>query len=170
MIIFKIASAMLILSYTGGVALAQQIERYALDESSLYRNQFLEAVRVPTDRTELLMLSGMTPPVIDRSVPDDQVKAYGDTETQTRNILKDMKATLERRGYGLNDVVKVQAFLVGDPQTGGRADFQGFSRAYMEVFGTADTPNIPVRTRMQVVGLVWPGWLVEIEAIAAKTR
>lgn len=150
------------------MALAKGIERYALDESSPYRTQFLESVRVPVDGTEFLMLSGLTPPVIDGSVPGDQAEAYGDTEMQTRNILTQLKATLERRGYGLNDVVKVQAFLVGDARMGGRADFQGFSRAYAEVFGTAETPNIPVRTRVQVAGLVEPGWLVEIEAMAAK--
>ncbi|MBP2232588.1 enamine deaminase RidA (YjgF/YER057c/UK114 family) [Azospirillum agricola] len=149
--------------------MAKAIERYELDASSPYRTQFLESVRVPVDGTEFLMLSGLTPPVIDRSVPDDRVQAYGDTETQTRNILKSLKATLERRGYALNDVVRIQGFLVGDARMGGRADFQGFSRAYMEVFGTAETPNIPVRTRVQVAGLVEPGWLVEIEATAAKT-
>ncbi|CAO3421713.1 RidA family protein [Azospirillum endophyticum] len=148
--------------------MAKEIERYPLHESSPYRTQFLESVRVPVDGTEFLMLSGLTPPVIDRSVPDDRVEAYGDTETQTRNILKALKATLERRGYGLNDVVKIQAFLVGDVRMGGHADFQGFSRAYAEVFGTTETPNIPVRTRVQVAGLVEPGWLVEIEAMAAK--
>ncbi|KAA0588449.1 hypothetical protein FZ942_33470 [Azospirillum lipoferum] len=152
----------------GGIALAKGIERYALDESSPYRPQFLESVRVPVDGTEFLMLSGLTPPVIDSSVPSDRAEAYGDTEVQTRNILAELKATLERRGYGLNDVVKVQAFLVGDAQLGGHADFQGFSRAYAEAFGTAGTPNIPVRTRVQVAGLVEPGWLVEIEAMAAK--
>ncbi|MBK1836259.1 RidA family protein [Azospirillum sp. YIM B02556] len=148
--------------------MAKEIERYALHESSPYRTQFLESVRVPVDGTEFLMLSGLTPPVVDRSVPDDRVEAYGDTETQTRNILEALKATLERRGYGLNDVVKIQAFLVGDARMDGRADFQGFSRAYAEAFGTTETPNIPVRTRVQVAGLVEPGWLVEIEAMAAK--
>ncbi|WP_159107420.1 RidA family protein [Azospirillum sp. B506] len=148
--------------------MANGIERYSLEESSPYRTQFLESVRVPVDGTEFLMLSGLTPPVIDSSVPSDRAEAYGDTEVQTRNILAELKATLERRGYGLNDVVKVQAFLVGDAQMGGHADFQGFSRAYAEAFGTAKTPNIPVRTRVQVAGLVEPGWLVEIEAMAAK--
>ena len=81
---------------------------------------------------------------------------------QSRNILKPLKATLERRGYELNDVVKIQAFPVGDSRMGGRADFQGFSCAKAEAFGAAETSNIPVRTRVQVAGRV------EIEAMVAK--
>lgn len=51
---------------------------------------------------------------------------------------------------------------VGDSRMGGRADFQGFSCAHAEAFGAAETSNIPVRTRVQVAGLV------EIEAMVAK--
>jgi enamine deaminase RidA (YjgF/YER057c/UK114 family) len=40
-------------------------------------------------------------------------------------------------------------------------------RAYRERFGTAQQPNKPARSTMQVSGLVDPGWLVEIEVTAA---
>lgn len=153
----------------GGTSMtsAAEIERYRLSEDSPYKNQFLEAVKLP-EGAELLMLSGVTPPVINSSVADDTVAAYGDTETQTRGILNEISASLAKRGYSMNDVVKMQAFLVGDPSNGGKADFKAFSKAYLEFFSTAGNPNIPVRTRAQVVSLVWPGWLVEIEVIAAK--
>lgn len=149
--------------------MSQAIERYKLGEESPYKNQFLEAIRVPAG-SQVLMLSGITPPVVNSSVPDDTVEAYGDTATQTRGILLELKATLERRGFALTDVVKMQAFLVADPRTGPRADFQAFSKAYLEFFGDRDGQTIPVRTRTQVVGLVWPGWLVEIDVTAAKAR
>jgi len=104
-------------------------------------------------------------------VPDDTVAAYGDTDPQTRNILRDVQAVLERRGYTMREVVKMQAFLVADPRNAnGRADFQAFARAYSEFFGNAGNPDIPVRTRTQVLGLAWPGWLVEIEVMAARAR
>lgn len=150
-------------------AVSDDIERFRLDDASPYKNQFLESLTVPPG-TDLLMLSGVTPPIIDATVPDDTVAAYGDTETQTRGVLKDIAATLAKRGFAMKDVVKMQAFLVGDPAKGGKADFPAFSKAYLEFFGTSQNPNIPVRTRAQVTSLVWPGWLVEIEVIAAKRR
>lgn len=150
-------------------AMSADIERFRLDEASPYKDQFLESVMVSAG-ADLLMLSGVTPPVIDSAVPDDTAAAYGDTETQTRGILKSIAATLAKRGFAMSDIVKMQAFLVGDPAKGGKADFQAFSKAYLEFFGTPRNPNIPVRTRAQVTALVWPGWLVEIEIIAAKRR
>jgi enamine deaminase RidA (YjgF/YER057c/UK114 family) len=46
-------------------------------------------------------------------------------------------------------------------------DFAGMMRAYREQFGTAQQPNRPARSTMQVAGLVDPDWLVEIEVTAA---
>jgi enamine deaminase RidA (YjgF/YER057c/UK114 family) len=47
-------------------------------------------------------------------------------------------------------------------------DFAGMMRGYSAAFGTKTQPNKPARSTMQVGGLVNPGWLVEIEATAAK--
>ena len=47
-------------------------------------------------------------------------------------------------------------------------DFAGMMRGYRAFFGTAEQPNKPARSTMQVGGLVDPGWLVEIEVTAAK--
>jgi enamine deaminase RidA (YjgF/YER057c/UK114 family) len=68
----------------------------------------------------------------------------------------------------MSHLVKLQVFLVGDPALGGRMDNEGFSRAYAEFFGTPEQPHLVTRTRVQVVGLVNPGWLVEIDAIAVR--
>ena len=44
--------------------------------------------------------------------------------------------------------------------------------AYMEFFGTDDQPNLPAclpaRSAVPVPQLANPGWLIEIEVIAAK--
>jgi enamine deaminase RidA (YjgF/YER057c/UK114 family) len=40
--------------------------------------------------------------------------------------------------------------------------------AYTKFFGTAEQPNKPARSAVQVAALVAPGALVEIEVIAAK--
>ena len=128
---------------------------------------FLMAATVPAGR-ELVFLSGHTPPVVDASAPPDSHKAFGDTYTQTVGTLKEVRKSLERLGLTMSHLVKLQVFLVGDPALGGRMDNEGFSRAYAEFFGTPEQPYLVVRTRMQVISLVNPGWLVEIEALAVK--
>ena len=53
---------------------------------------------------------------------------------------------------------------------GGKLDFAGLQAAYTKHFGTADQPNKPARSAVQVAALANPGFLVEIEATAAKLR
>ena len=60
------------------------------------------------------------------------------------------------------------AFLVGDPAKDNKMDFKGFMEAYTQYFGTADQPNLPARSAVQVAGLAAPGALVEIEVILAR--
>jgi enamine deaminase RidA (YjgF/YER057c/UK114 family) len=93
---------------------------------------------------------------------------WGDTRTQTIGIFTRMKDVLAARGVGFGDIVKMQAFLVGDPDKGGQMDFAGFNEGYALFFGTADQPNVPARSVMQVVALANSGWLVEIEVTVAK--
>jgi enamine deaminase RidA (YjgF/YER057c/UK114 family) len=60
-------------------------------------------------------------------------------------------------------------FLVADPAAAdGRMDFKGFMEAYTQFFGTAEQPNLPARSAVQVAALAAPGMLVEIEVILAK--
>lgn len=125
------------------------------------------AVEVPPGATTV-MVSGMVPAVADANAPRNSLAAYGDTRTQTASVLSRIEASLKSIGLGLGDVVRMQVFLVGDPAKEGRMDFDGFMAAYRERFGTAAQPNLPVRSVMQVAGLVSPGWLVEIEVTAVR--
>ena len=97
-----------------------------------------------------MFLSGAVPPVADPKAPKDSIAAYGDTKTQTIGALTNIKATLEGMHLGMGDVVKMQAFLVGDPAKGGKLDFEGFMQGYTQFFGTAPQPNLPARSAMQV--------------------
>jgi enamine deaminase RidA (YjgF/YER057c/UK114 family) len=124
-----------------------------------------ESVEVPGG-APLLFVSGQVPPVVDPRAPIESRAAYGDMETQTRGVLQRLKTKLENAGYGMRDIVKLQAFMVGEERFGGRPDLEGFGRAYREFFA-ADA--LPARTRIEVVRLMNPAWLVEIEAVAAKT-
>jgi enamine deaminase RidA (YjgF/YER057c/UK114 family) len=83
-------------------------------------------------------------------------------------VFRKIDVLLTQQGLGLKDVVKLTVFLVGDPKLDGKLDFKGFSEAYGQFFGTVDQPNKVARSVVQVSALANPGFLVEIEAIAAK--
>jgi enamine deaminase RidA (YjgF/YER057c/UK114 family) len=125
------------------------------------------AVEVPAGRTTVYV-SGAVPPVVDDKADRASPAAYGDTRTQTVGVLRNIERSLQRLGLQMGDVVKMQAFLVGDPAKGGRMDFDGFMAGYREFFGTAAQPHLPARSVMQVNALVAPGWLVEIEVTAVR--
>ena len=127
------------------------------------------AVEVPAGST-LLYVSGQVPPVVDASAPAGSVAAYGDTETQTVNVLKRIETILAAENLGMGDVVMMRVFLVGDPKNDGRMDFAGMMKGYRRFFGTATQPAKPARSTVQVAGLAAPGFLVEIEVTAARPR
>jgi len=144
---------------------ARDVIRHKLPNGSSF--PISAAVEVPAGRT-MVYLSGMVPPVVDATVPKDSVAAYGDTRTQTIDVLKAIEAELKSLQLGMGDVVKMQVFLVGDPATGGKLDFAGFMQGYTQFFGTAAQPQLPVRSAMQVAALANPGYLVEIEVTAVR--
>ena len=122
------------------------------------------SVSVPAG-SRLVYISGTVPDVVDPKAPEGSTARYGDTETQTRSVLKKVETALIAQGLGLGDVVMMRVFLVAP--AGQRMDFAGMMKAYREFFGTPKQPNKPARSTMQVAGLVDPGWLVEIEVTAA---
>jgi enamine deaminase RidA (YjgF/YER057c/UK114 family) len=122
---------------------------------------------VPAGRTTVY-LSGAVPPVANADEPANSIAAYGDTEAQTVAVLGRIQAQLEGLGLTMRDVVKMQVFLVGDPEQAGRMDFAGFMKGYVQFFGTEEQPNLPARSTMQVAALANPGFLVEIEVTAVR--
>jgi len=85
----------------------------------------------------------------DGSLPDG-------IEAQTRQALENVKTCVEAAGCTMDDVVKVNAFLVD------LGDFAGYNDVYKEFFAEP----YPARTSVQA-GLP-AGVLVEIEAIARR--
>jgi enamine deaminase RidA (YjgF/YER057c/UK114 family) len=160
--IARLACSILLLP---SLALAQDVIRHKLPNGSTF--PISAAVEVPAGKA-LVFLSGMVPPVVDPKSPKDSIAAYGDTKTQTIGALNAIKAELESLHLGLGDVIKMQAFLVGDPSKGGKLDFEGFMQGYTQFFGTAAQPNLPVRSALQVAALANPGFLVEIEVTAVR--
>lgn len=117
------------------------------------------SVTIPAEAT-LHYLSGTVP-------SKNSEGSYGDTQAQTESVLSAIEANLKSLGLTMGDVVKMQVYLVADPNKDNKMDFDGFMKGYTKFFGTEAQPNLPARSAMQVAGLVLPEWLVEIEVVAA---
>lgn len=131
-----------------------------------WAREFAEVIEIPANAQQLV-LSGVRPTVANASAPPDTAASYGDTATQTRNVLGQIERILKDRGYSMGDIVSMQALIVADPATG-KPDFTGFSSVYNQHFGTDKQPNVPVRKRAEVLRLVPPGWLVEVTVTASR--
>jgi enamine deaminase RidA (YjgF/YER057c/UK114 family) len=160
-----VTNAFAVLALLSGCAAAQaqDIVRHKIPGSDF---PIAQAVTLPPGAT-IHFISGQVPPVVDKAAAPDSLAAYGDTRTQTMGVLKKIDEILKGMNLAMGDVVKMQVFLVGDPAKGGRADIKGFMEAYTQYFGGSQ-PNLPARAVMQVAALNVPGWLVEIEVVAAK--
>ncbi|MBN6713334.1 RidA family protein [Pseudomonas capsici] len=127
-----------------------------------------QTVTVPASAS-LIFVSGTLPDVTDPQAPQGTPAAYGNTETQTVSVFNKIRNILRQQDLDLGDIVQLRVFLVGAEETGGKLDFAGLQAGYTQFFGTAEQPNKPARTALQVVALPLPGALVEVEAIAART-
>lgn len=116
---------------------------------------------------QTIYLSGLTPspatPPAAGAAP-----VYGNTEAQADSVFGKIDAALAAQGATAGDVVSMHVFLVGDPAKDGKMDFAGMMAAYLRHYGTAAQPNKPTRTTVQVVSLVGPGMLIEVDCIAVK--
>ncbi|HEX8511707.1 MAG TPA: RidA family protein [Allosphingosinicella sp.] len=142
---------------------AKEIRRLGAAESPI-----ASSTEVPVG-SRLVYISGSVPDPVDPSAPAGSVQRYGDTAAQTRSVLRKIEVQLKKHGMGLDDIVMMRVFLIAPPGQE-RMDFAGMMTAYREFFGTAAQPNKPARSTLQASGLVDPGWLVEIEATAAKAK
>ncbi|RDS79324.1 hypothetical protein DWU98_18530 [Dyella monticola] len=156
--------ATLALLFAAFAAHAQDVVRYKLPHSNF---PISAAVEVPAGKS-IVFLSGMVAPVIDPKAAKDSVAAYGDTKTQTIDALTAIQKQLQSMHMDMGDIVKMQAFLVGDEAHGGRMDFAGFMAGYTQFFGTKDQPKLPARSAIQVAALANPGFRVEIEVTAVR--
>jgi len=146
------------------VALAPITRTYAKPDS------FIATANVVPAGYDTIYLSGALADVADPAAPKGSVASYGNTETQTESILTKLEASLKAEGASFKDVVSMHVFMVGDPALDGKLDFAGMMKAYARHFGTADQPNRPSRATVQVAALVAPGYLLEIEVIAARPK
>jgi enamine deaminase RidA (YjgF/YER057c/UK114 family) len=121
---------------------------------------------------DTLYVSGQVP---DPVTPADAAKGtpavYAkDTRSQAESVFRKLEAILKAQGLGLQDIVMMHVYLVGDPATGNKMDFAGMMAAYTQFFGTTAQPNKPSRSTVQVASLVAAGALVEIDVVAARSN
>ncbi|MDR0528974.1 MAG: RidA family protein [Zoogloeaceae bacterium] len=160
-------SVFLLASVLAANAQAADVIRHKIPNSDF---PIAGAIEIPPGVT-VVNLSGAVPSVSNVDAPKDSLEAYGDTETQTVSVLKNIEKNLKELGLTMGDVIKMQVFLVGDPATGGKLDFTGFMRGYTQFFGTkAGQINLPTRSVVQVAGLAGPHYLVEIEVTAVRKK
>ena len=135
------------------------VTRYGPETSSI-----LSAVAVP-DNQAYYWTSGTVPPVVNPDAPLRTRDRYGDTKTQGIGILTRFETLLGEAGLSLADVIYLRVYLVADPALDNQVDYQGWFDAYAQFFNTETTPKV-ARSTVAVAGLVDPGWLIEIEAVA----
>ena len=126
-----------------------------------------ESVEISANNS-LIFLSGKVPSKISKDAREGVLESYGNTEVQTINVLKQIQATLGEMGLTMNDVVKMQVFLVGGDETKGTMDFAGFMAGYNKFYETEKVTNLPARSTFQVAKLANPAWRVEIEVTAVR--
>jgi enamine deaminase RidA (YjgF/YER057c/UK114 family) len=102
---------------------------------------------------------------------DPDIKTHPDTKSQTVGIFEDIQKLLVSQKLTLGDVVMMHVYLGADPAKDGKMDFDGMMAGYTQFFGTADQPNKPARTTVQVVLPAGArGGLVEIDLIAVRSN
>jgi enamine deaminase RidA (YjgF/YER057c/UK114 family) len=158
-----LSSALLLSALLPLSAGAQDIVRHKLPNSDF---PIAQAVTIPPGAT-IHFISGQVPPTVNKAADPNSQAAFGDTKTQTVGVLNKIQDILKGMGLTMGDVVKMQVFLVGDPAKGGKADMAGFMEGYTQFFG-GKQPNLPARAAFQIAALANPGWLIEIEVVAAK--
>src|SRR5271163_1760009 len=158
----KIAAFLVPSVFLLGLGSAQaEVVRHSIPNSNFPIAQSVEV----SGNTTTCYVSGQVPPLINKDADPASPQAYGDTKTQTVGVLNKIKGILEGLGLGMGDVVKMQVFLVND--TRAPMDFKGFMEGYTQFFGGSQ-PNLPARSVIGVAALANPGFLVEIEVVAAK--
>lgn len=150
----KSVSALLVVATLGIAAIASAAEIVRTGEGRNFYNNIM----IPAG-AETLYLSGSG-----ARQKDDGT--WGDMEQQTVDTFSRFQETLESQGWSLEDIVQVRAFAVSGAD--GELDFAGFNAGYQQFFGSEKNAMKPVRSFVEIAGLVVDGWLIEIEIRAAR--
>ncbi|NIP46723.1 MAG: RidA family protein [Gammaproteobacteria bacterium] len=112
---------------------------------------YSHAVEVPPG-SRMLYISGEVGAKPDGTVP-------ADIEEQAECLWQNIFAILKSAGMGVEDLVKITTYLVREE------DLAVAGAARAKYFGESR----PASATLIVPALIKPGWLIEIEAVAAKS-
>ena len=129
---------------------AADVEYYGFSLTVEKKLPFSEAVRVDN----LLILSGQV-----GNVPGSLELVPGGIQAETRQILENIKAVLEKHGSSLAEVVKCTVFLADI------SEWSAMNEVYIEYFSV----NPPARSALGANGLAL-GARTEIECIATVSQ
>ncbi len=90
------------------------------------------------------------------STPEGGVVGAGDAYAQTKEILRRIELALQEAGASMRDVVQTRMYVTDISR------WEDFGRAHGEAFGEIR----PAAAMVQVVALIDPQYLIEIEAVA----
>src|SRR6185437_12297641 len=93
--------------------------------------------------------------------PSGQLVGEGNLEAQAEQVFKNLKAAVEAAGGTMADLIKMNVYLVAEVDASEVPKFRAVRDRYVNV----EKP--PASTLVTVTRLARPGWLLEIEAIAA---
>ena len=108
------------------------------------------------NRGTIVFLSGQVP-----SDASGKLIGEGNFEAQVEQVFRNLKIAVGAAGGTMADIVKLNIFLVAEFD---QADLPKL-RAVRDRYVNAEQP--PASTLLVVSRLARPGWLVEIEAVAA---
>lgn len=109
-------------------------------------------IEVPAG-ARMLFIAGQVPIAPDGTVAENM-------EGQAECVWNNIKAVLNAAGMGLEDLVKITVFLTG-PE--GRKAANEVRKRVFSGF------TVPASTGVVITALADPTWLIEVEAIAAKS-
>jgi enamine deaminase RidA (YjgF/YER057c/UK114 family) len=85
----------------------------------------------------------------------------GDFEAQVEQVFGNLKLAVEAAGGTMADIVKLNTYLVAEVGESGVAKLRAIRERHLP------PDNRPASTLLVVSRLAQPGWLIEIEAVAA---
>ncbi|MEZ5822898.1 MAG: RidA family protein [Bradyrhizobium sp.] len=90
-----------------------------------------------------------------------QLVGEGNLEAQAEQVFKNLKLAIEAAGGTMADIVKMNVYLVAEVDQAEIPKFRAVRDRYV------NTAKPPASTLAVITRLARPGWLIEIEAVAA---
>lgn len=85
----------------------------------------------------------------------------GDFKAQAEQVFRNIRTALNAAGATPHDIIKLNYYVVASVDPSVRTAIRGIRDQYV------NTASPPASTLVIVAGLAQPGWLIEIEAVAA---